>query len=95
MSEDKPRKVGKSAGNRGKGRKKGVPNKVTSSLKQMMMEALDGVGGQAYLQAQASENPRAFLAMLGRLIPHDVHLSGGEGGQPINLTVNFVKPNKD
>ena len=40
------------------GREKGTPNKVTKQLKELILGALDGVGGQAYLERQAEENPR-------------------------------------
>ena len=43
----------KKAGNRGVGRTKGVPNKVTKELKEMILGALDDAGGQAYLARQA------------------------------------------
>jgi len=34
--------------------------------------ALDDVGAQAYLARQAEENPTAFLALLGKILPRDV-----------------------
>lgn len=63
----------------GKGRKKGVPNKVTRQLKDMILEALDGAGGVAYLQRQAKKkNPGPFLALLGKVLPMTV--TGHDGG---------------
>ena len=32
----------------------------------MILGALDGVGGQAYLKRQAEENPGPFLTLMGR-----------------------------
>ena len=70
------RKVGDStakiAGNRGMGRKPGVPNRITASVKGMLLEALDEVGGKEYLILQARENPTAFLALIAKLIPSEV-----------------------
>ena len=51
------------------GRERGTPNKVTKQLKELILGALDGVGGQAYLERQAEENPGPFLTLLGKVLP--------------------------
>lgn len=66
---------GKRPPNAGKGRKKGVPNKITADLRAMVLGALNDVGGQKYLAQQAADNPAPFLAMLGKCLPKDVNLS--------------------
>lgn len=53
----------------GMGRRKGVPNKMTRQLKEMILEALDNAGGVEYLAAQAEENPTAFLTLVGKVLP--------------------------
>lgn len=69
----------------GKGRPKGVPNKATAAVKDMVVKALEGVGGVEYLMAQAHENPKAFLSLVGRVIPVQVQ---GDASAPfvIQLT---------
>jgi hypothetical protein len=62
------------------GRQKGTPNKVNAALKDMILSALDGAGGQAYLEEQAGKNPTAFLTLVGKVLPMQVT---GEGGGPI------------
>ncbi len=66
-------KVGESApknkGNAGKGRTKGVPNITTQAIKDMLLASLDNVGGQDYFQRQAEENPNAYMALIGKIIP--------------------------
>ena len=59
----------KLAGNRGKGRPKGTANKATKELKDMILGALDDVGGQSYLADQAIKNPTAFLSLIGKVLP--------------------------
>jgi hypothetical protein len=56
-------------GTPGPGRPKGVPNKATKMVKEMVLEALDKAGGVKYLVEQAEKNPTAFLTILGKTIP--------------------------
>lgn len=65
--------------NAGKGRKKGVPNKTTAALKDMILAALDGKGGINYLMTQADENPTAFLTLVGKVLPLQVNGAGADG----------------
>jgi len=51
------------------GRKKGVPNKFTGELKEMILLALDEAGGKGYLVTQATQNPTAFLTLVGKVLP--------------------------
>lgn len=77
--------------NAGKGRKKGVPNKVTGELRDMIMRALDKAGGENYLLLQAKQNPQAFLPLLGRVLPKDIKLDVA-GKLQVILNGNGVRP---
>lgn len=70
------------------GRKKGTPNKTTGELKEMIMTALHDVGGINYLKAQALENAKTFLLLLGRVLPLQV---SGDPDQPIMLQVGWAR----
>lgn len=75
-------KNGKNAGfvaQQGKGRPKGVPNKSTKAIKEMVIAALDKAGGIDYLLVQAHDNPTAFLTLVGKVIPLQVNGAGEEG----------------
>ena len=65
-------------GTPGPGRPKGVPNKVTGQLKEMILKALDDAGGADYLLTQAQTNPNAFLTLVGKVLPMTV------AGDPTN-----------
>jgi hypothetical protein len=62
--------------NAGKGRRRGVPNKVTALLKDSILVAATAAGGKdglvGYLKLQAIKNPQAFLSLLGRVLPLQV-----------------------
>lgn len=64
------------------GRKKGVANKTTQDLREMIRAALDDAGGRNYLQMQALENPGPFMALIGKIIPQEVRqeITGKDGG---------------
>lgn len=71
-NQDKPR-VAKHGGSReGAGRIKGTPNKLTTDVKNMILQALEGKGGHEYLMKQADENPTAFMTLLGKVLPMTV-----------------------
>ena len=68
------------------GSRKGVPNKVTKELKDMILGALDQSGGVDYLQERAND-PRtasAFLTLLGKVLPMQVT---GEGGGAVIVEI--------
>ena len=60
---------GSKPGERRGGRQKGVPNKLTGDVKEMIRTALEEKGGVAYLVEQADKNPTAFLTLVGKLVP--------------------------
>jgi hypothetical protein len=43
-------------------------------LKEMVLLALDDVGGRAYLAKQAEENPSAFIGLIGKIMPREVEM---------------------
>jgi len=54
------------------GRPKGVTNKVNKELKDMILGALNDVGGQAYLARQAEQNPGPFMTLVGKILPKEI-----------------------
>lgn len=68
------------------GRPKGVPNKITGTLKEMILGALDNAGGVEYLTRQADENPGAFMTLLGKVLPMTI---AGDPQSPVVLKHNL------
>ena len=87
---DKPTKKPPNAGN---GRPKGALNKENKALREMILQALDEQpgGGVGYLKIQASENPNAFMTLLGKVLPTTL---AGDPNAPLGLSLNvsFVNP---
>jgi hypothetical protein len=50
----------------------------------MVLQALDNVGGVAYLEAQAAQNPAPFMSLLGRVLPLTL---AGDKNNPIQTRV--------
>lgn len=74
------------------GRQKGTPNKTTAELKEMVLQALSGVGGVAYLQSVAESHPPAFVSLLGKVLPLQVQGPGPNGEHVFQkIVVEFVK----
>ena len=63
-------------------------------MRDMIAKALDNVGGIAYLEEQARNEPKAFLALIGKLLPLQVT---GDGGGPLafeQIVRTVVDPKK-
>jgi hypothetical protein len=73
--------VGK--GKPGPGRPKGVPNRSTGAIKEMVIAALEQAGGIDYLAARAKDTPAAFMTLVGKVLPLQLT---GDPAQPIATT---------
>ena len=83
----------KQAGNRGKGRPKGSPNKLTRDMKEAIIEAFNNVGGVDYLTKVAQNDERTFCGLLGRVLPMTV--DGEVGVTVVHKTVYESKDDHD
>jgi hypothetical protein len=73
VKKTKRKPTGAAALGAGPGRPKGVSNKLTRTIRESIEAAFQGVGGPEYLMRQAEENPQAFMTLLGKIIPAQVH----------------------
>ena len=51
------------------GRKKGTTNQFNADIKGMIIGALSAKGGQKWLEGQMSDNPVAFMGLIGKVLP--------------------------
>ena len=77
------------AGHKTGGRRKGTPNKTTKALRDMILGALDDVGGQRYLARMSEEQPAAFMTLLGKVLPTTL---ASEQNSPPRITRIEVVP---
>ena len=61
------------------GRQRGTPNKLNRDIREMIINALNTAGGEAYLVRQAEKAPAAFMALLGRVLPLQVAGTDAKG----------------
>lgn len=73
------------------GRPPGAENKVNKALKDMILQALANVGGEKYLATQATKNPNAFMALVGRVLPLQVKDGGAEPMVPKPIVHEHLK----
>jgi hypothetical protein len=70
----------------GAGRRPGTPNKITMQLKEAILEAAHQAGGKdgmvGYLRKQATDNSASFMALLGKVLPHQI---AGDRDNPMQL----------
>jgi len=71
----------------GMGRKKGVPNKTTKTLREAIEASFDKVGGAAYLVRMATEQPVAYMGLLAKVLPHQVQM---QSNTPIEVVFKTV-----
>lgn len=76
----------------GPGRPKGVPNRVTTNLKEAILKAAAAAGGEEgqaglieYLTQQAKREPVAFMSLLGRIIPLTLR---GDPESPLQVEIS-------
>jgi hypothetical protein len=70
--------------------RKGIPNKNTKAIKEMILGALDKAGGEDYLFKQAEENPSAFMQLIGKVLPTELK-NADAGGFVVHVTTGVPR----
>lgn len=77
----------------GSGRKAGVPNKLSATAKQNVIEVFQNLGGVEHMTKWAQENPNQFYNIYAKIMPTQTEISGADGSAlPIGIGITFVKP---
>lgn len=88
--KESKKSIGKGGARAGAGRPKGSLDKGNAMIRELIVEALDNLGGAQYLENTARSHPAAFLSLLGKVMP--VQLEGANGG-PIQVSrIELVAP---
>jgi hypothetical protein len=89
---------GKGGARAGAGRPKGSLDKGNATIRQLIVQALDGVGGVEYLKDTAKSHPAAFLSLIGKVMPIEVSNPEGQAFKTENkwlvelVSVNGLPP---
>lgn len=75
-------------GNKNPKSRKGVPNKATQSLREMLDGALKAKGGQAWIEEQMDINPNAVLTLLGKTLPRQVDVKAEVESKGVIIMAN-------
>ena len=78
-------------GQRG-GRAPGVPNKLTRTIREAIIESFDAIGGAVWLKKLAEEDPKAYATLLAKAMPTQVE---GAGGGPVQIQIVTSVPDPE
>ncbi len=82
---------GKPRGEKRGGRTKGVPNKSTSSVKEALTQAFEGLGGYEALKRWGQQEPTEFYKLWSKMLPQEVKSEiSGKDGAPIAPVMNVT-----
>ncbi|MGI9141557.1 MAG: hypothetical protein ACR2IJ_00045 [Fluviibacter sp.] len=83
--------IGKKTG----GRKKGTPNKTTTSVKSALLDAFDRLGGVESLVQWGADNPTQFYQVWSKILPQEVHNThSGDAENPVMLLMQQITGTK-
>ena len=76
----------------GPGRPKGMPNKLTASIRSAIADAFEKLGGVTSLVEWGRKNPDEFYKLWGRLAPSEVEHTTPDGPVEVKVTHQVVDP---
>lgn len=84
MSEKESKKSARGGKRDGAGRPVGVPNKLSATVKDNVIQVFEAIGGVENMALWAAENQTQFYNLYTKLLPLQV---SGEGGGPLVVEV--------
>jgi hypothetical protein len=77
----------------GSGRKAGVPNKLSATAKQNVIEVFEQLGGVDHMKQWAIDNPNNFYNIYAKILPTQTEIGGIDGSDlPLSIGIRFVEP---
>ena len=77
----------------GSGRKAGVPNKLSATAKQNVIDVFEQLGGVEHMTKWAQENPNNFYNIYSKIMPTQTEIGGLDGADlPFSIGLRFVEP---
>jgi hypothetical protein len=75
----------------GSGRKAGVPNKISATVKENVISVFEALGGIDHMKEWATENPNNFYNIYAKILPTQTEISGVDGSDiPLSIGIRFV-----
>ena len=72
------------------GRPAGVPNKLSSSVKDNVTQVFEDIGGLVFMADWAKQNPNQFFNIYSKLLPLQVNGSGEDGEFIHKVVLEFI-----
>ena len=93
IDADLSKKENRGGKREGSGRKPGVPNKMSATVKQNVIEVFEQLGGVDHMKQWAIDNPNNFYNIYAKILPTQTEIGGIDGSElPIGIGITFVKP---
>ena len=78
------------------GRPKGVGNHIGTTVREALLQTFNNLGGTKWLEKLAKDEPKAFAALLGKLIPAAIQSVDADGNDsPLEIKISYQKPDKE
>ena len=72
------------------GRPTGVPNKLSSTVKDNVVQVFEDIGGLQFMASWAKDNPNQFFNIYAKLLPLQLNGAGDNGEHISKVIVEFV-----
>lgn len=77
----------------GSGRKPGVPNKLSTTVKENVIAVFDAIGGIEHMKVWATDNPNNFYNIYAKILPTQTEVSGTDGQELVIKVVTGIDDN--
>jgi hypothetical protein len=77
----------------GSGRKAGVPNKISTTVKENVIAVFEELGGIKHMTEWAKENPNNYYNIYAKILPTQAEVSGTDGQEIVIKVVTGIDDN--